>query len=172
MHISIAKMRMGTPMARAANFVHLLLEIDTSLYSILHFYSLLFSLSPQSTSQLYLPLPITHMRQNNLRCILRTMLPPNRLDEIPLRIHQIKINTVVDQIILALLDTFRRAKVHSILLADVFYLFPRSCQADYGGVEFGEVGLEDAGRVSCWVAGYEEWEERRERGGGLRGEEW
>ena len=71
---------------------------------------------------------------------------------------------MIHQIILALLHTLRRTEIHSILLTNVFYLFPGAGEADYRGVEFGEVGLEDAGCVSCWVAGYKEWEERWKRG--------
>jgi len=96
------------------------------------------------------------MRQNNLSSILRTMLPPNRLHKIPLGVHQIKVNTMIDQIILAFLDSLWRTKIHSILLTNVFDLFPGAREADYCRVEFGEVGLKDAGGVAGRVAGYEE----------------
>ena len=78
---------------------------------------------------------------------------------------------MIHQVVLALLDPLRRTKVHSILLTNIFDLFPGSCEADYRGMEFREVGLQDARCVSCWVAGYEEREDGRERGRGLGGEE-
>jgi len=110
------------------------------------------------------------MRQNDLRRILRTMLPPNRLHKVTLGIHQIEINTMIHQIILTLLYAFRRTKVHSILFTYILYLFPSACEADDRGVEFGEVGLQDARRVSCRITSYEEREKGWEGGGG--GEKW
>jgi hypothetical protein len=102
------------------------------------------SLSPKTRntnlppSLLLLP-PIPHMPPNNLRRRLRTMLSPNRLNKIALRIHQIKIDTMIDEIILALSDTLRRREVDAVFLADILDLLPGSRQADDGGVEFREV---------------------------------
>jgi hypothetical protein len=144
-----------------------LLSIDTSIYSSLH--STRSPSTPPCTTPSplfsHLPLPIPHMRQDNPCRLLRTMLPPNRLHKIPFRIHQIKINTMIDQIVLSLLHSLWRREIHSILLTDILNLLPSSCEADYRGVEFGEVGGEHAWCVPCWVAGYEEREERWEGGG-------
>jgi hypothetical protein len=146
-------------------FVHLLRAIDTSSYSILHTLSpFLPSLLLSSLFLYHLPLPISNMCQNNLRRILRTMLSPNSLHKVPLRIHQIKINAMIDQIILSLLNPFWCREVHSILLTNILNLFPRAREAYDCGVELGEVCLQNARGIAGWVAGYEEREERRERG--------
>lgn len=105
------------------------------------------------------------MRQNNMRCLLRTMLPPNSLDEVPFGIHQIKINTMIDQVILALLDILGRGEVHAVFLADVLDLVPGAGEAYDRRVELGQVFGEHAGRVARWVAGDEDGEERWEGGG-------
>ena len=63
-------------------------------------------------------------------------------------IHQI--------VLLVRLDILRRRKVHAVLLADVFCLFPGPCEADQGGVEFGEVTPEDGRGVARRVAGDED----------------
>ena len=77
---------------------------------------------------------------------------------------------MVHQIILAFLHALRRRKVHPILLADILNLFPSACQAYDCGVEFGEVCREHAWCVPRWVAGYEQREERWQRGGICGGE--
>lgn len=110
------------------------------------------------------------MARDDPRRLLRTMLSPNRLYEIPVRIHQIEVNAMIDQVILSLLHILRRTEIHSILLTDIFNLFPRTGQADDGRVELGEVFREDAWCVPRGVAGYEEREKGRElRGGGSPG---
>ncbi len=78
---------------------------------------------------------------------------------------------MIDQIILAFLDSLWRTKIHSILLTNFFDLFPGAREAHYCGVEFGEVGLQDAGGIAGRVAGYEQRKEGRERGWRFRGEE-
>ena len=78
-----------------------------------------------SASNLLLPIP--HVIHNNPRRRLRRMLPSNRLHKIPLRIHQIKINTMIHQIIHPRLHSLRRTKIHSILLTNVFDLLPCPC---------------------------------------------
>ncbi len=47
---------------------------------------------------------------------------------------------MIHQIILALLHSLRRRKVHPVLLTDILDLLPGACEADDRGVEFGEVG--------------------------------
>ena len=73
------------------------------------------------------PLPIPHMLNNNPRRNLRTMLPPNRLHKISLRIHQIEIYTMINQIIHARLHVRRCTKIDPILLTYILDLFPGTC---------------------------------------------
>ena len=115
--------------------------------------------TPHSSHSPSPPHPIPHMLQNNPRPLLRTMLPPHRLHKIALRIHQIEINTMIDQIILTLFDALRRTEINPIFLTHLLDLIPRSRQAYQSGVEFREVGLENRGRVARRVAGYEDGEE-------------
>jgi len=106
-----------------------------------------------------LPLPIPHMIQNNPRRRLRTMLPSNRLHKIPLRIHQIKIYTMIHQIILSLLHILRCREINPILLTNVLNLLIRPCQSNNTRMKLGQVFLEDAWSVAGGVAGYEDWED-------------
>ncbi len=96
------------------------------------------------------------MLLNNLRRLLRTMLPANRLDKIPLGIHEIKIYTVINEVILAGLDIRRRGEVHAIRLAHGLDLLPGPREADQCGVELSEVGFHHRGRVARRVTGDED----------------
>jgi len=94
-------------------------------------------------------LPIANMRPNQPRRLLRAMLPPNRLDKVPLRIHQVEVNTMIDQIIFSFLlpislasppspstqhtsqqkrqtylNPSRRTKIHPIRLTHIPHLLP------------------------------------------------
>lgn len=80
------------------------------------------------------------MRFNNSRRLLWAVLSPNSLDEIALGIHQVEINTVVDKVVLAFLDTLRGRKVYPIFLAHLFDLVPGACETNKVGVELGEIG--------------------------------
>ena len=70
--------------------------------------------------------------------------------------HQIKINTVIHQVIHPGLRPFGRAEIDPVLLAHVLDLLPRARQAQDAWVEFCEVGFQDGGRVARGIAGYEE----------------
>lgn len=103
------------------------------------------------------------MVQDNLRRLLRTMLLANSLDKIALRIHQIKINAMIDQVILALLHTLGGREIDPVFLAHVFDLLPCAREADEARMEFRQVGSEHGGSVAGGIAGYEDREERRRR---------
>jgi len=110
------------------------------------------------------------MVNHNLRRLIRRKVPSNCLHKITFRIyalsafiplhshlvkltHQIKVNTVIHEIILARLDTTRRAKVHAVRLAHVLDLFVRARQADKVRVKLVQIVLEHlrliARRVAC-----------------------
>jgi len=141
-------------------------------YNYLHpppiLYTCLFFVSYTLSHPLPLP-PIPHMPPNQPRRLLGAMLPPNSLHKIPLGIHQIKIDTMIDQVILPLLRALGRREIHAIFLTHVFDLFPGAGEADDAGVEFGEVGFEHGGGVAGGVAGDKDGEEGGV--GGVRGGE-
>lgn len=120
------------------------------------------------SSLLLSPFPIRHVILYNLCCPCRTMLPADRFNKIPFWIystrhvssankpkrgygrrkakrakptHQVKINAMIDQIILSRLDALRCAEVYPIGFANLFYLLPRSCEADNGRMKFCKVGF-------------------------------
>lgn len=105
------------------------------------------------------------MFPNNPRRPFRTMLPPNRLHEIALGIHQIEIDRVIDQVILPGLDPLRRAEIDPVLLAHVLDLLPTARDADDARVELGEVVFQHQRGVAGRVAGDEEGQ----HGGGALG---
>ena len=57
------------------------------------------------------------------------------------RTHQVEVYGMVDQVIHPWLHALGGREVDAVGLADVFDLLPGSCEADDGGVEFGEVGF-------------------------------
>jgi len=101
------------------------------------------------------------MGLDDARRLLRAMLSPNGLDEIALRIHQVEVDAVVDEVILAWLDTLRGGEVHAVLLAHLLDLLPGARQADDVRVELGQVGSQDGRGVAGRVAGYEDGKEGR-----------
>jgi hypothetical protein len=103
-----------------------------------------------------LPLPIANMLAHNLGRTLRRILPPYTLHEVPLRIHNVEVNTMIDQIVLARLHVLRRAEIHAVHLAHVLRLLVGPREADELRVELVEVVAEDEGGVARRVAGYEE----------------
>jgi hypothetical protein len=76
------------------------------------------------------------MPPNNLRRRLRAMLSPNRLHKIALWIHQVEVDTMIDEIILPLRHPLRSREIDAVFLADILDLLPGARQADDGGVEF------------------------------------
>lgn len=86
-----------------------------------------------------LSLPVSHMSSDDSRRLLWTMLPPKSLDKIALGIHQIKINTVIDKIVLALLDTLGCREIYPVAFAYLLDLLPSTCEANDIGMEFIEV---------------------------------
>lgn len=111
------------------------------------------------------PLPILHMIQNNPCRLLGTMLPAQRLHEVALGVHQVEVDAMVDEVVLAGLNVARRAEVDAVALAHVADLLVGARQPDEARVELGQVRLEDLGVVARRVA---RDEDRRQRVGGLR----
>lgn len=85
---------------------------------------------------------------NHLGALLRRMLPAQRLDKVALRVHQVKVDAVVDQVVLARLDVCWGAKVHAVRLAHGLDLVVRARQADKARVELHQVLAEHVGRVA------------------------
>lgn len=106
------------------------------------------------------PLPILHVVEHKLGAVLGRVLATQDLDKLHLGIHNIKIDAVVDQVILSGLDVLRRAEVDAERLAHRLDIFVRPRQANELGVELGQVALDHAGRVTCWVARYEDGQNR------------
>lgn len=69
--------------------------------------------------------------------------------------HDVKIDGMIDEIILARFDAFGGTEIDAVGSTHVFDLLPGARQADKGGVEFREVFFEDGGGVAGRVAGYE-----------------
>lgn len=87
--------------------------------------------------------------------VLGGVLSPDTFDKITFWIHDVKINTVVDQVIFfTRFDVWWSTEVHAVLFANVLHLFPSSCEALKMRVEFAKVGPEDCRGVTEWVAGY------------------
>lgn len=125
-------------------------------------HALLYTAFPphRSQSPLPSPLPVPNVFPDNPGRLLGTMLSPDCLDKIALGIHQVKVNTMVDQIILTLLDSLGRREVNPVFLTDVFDLFPRARQSNDARMEFREVGGQNGGGITGRVARNEDGEER------------
>jgi hypothetical protein len=80
-------------------------------------------------------LPVFNMLHDNTRRTLRRILSSNTLHEVPLRIHNIKINAMIHQIVLPGFNILGRAKINPILLTHVLRLLVRPCQANNAGME-------------------------------------
>ena len=88
---------------------------------------------------------------------LRRVLSADALDEVAFGIHHVEVDAVVDQVVLlAGLQILRRGEVDPVDLACVFDLLPGARQALDLGVELGQVGFEDGGRVAGGIDGDEE----------------
>lgn len=69
--------------------------------------------------------------------------------------HQVKVDAVIDKIILARLHILRRAEVDAVFLADVLDLLVRARQTDDIRMELAQVLAQHLGRVAGRVAGDE-----------------
>ena len=65
--------------------------------------------------------------------------------------HQIKVNRVVDQVILPRLHVRRRREVHPELLTRILDLLPLAREAQQVGMELSQVLLDDLRRVPRWI---------------------
>ena len=74
--------------------------------------------------------------------------------------HQIKINTMIHQIIHPRFHPFRRTEINPILLTHVLNLLPRPRQPYYPGMELLQIALQHRRGIARWVAGDEERKER------------
>jgi len=81
---------------------------------------------------------------------------PQRAKEKRTPTHQIKINTMIHQIIHPRLYPGRRAEIDPILLAHIFHLLPRPRQAHNPQVKLAQVVLQHGGGVAGGVARDEE----------------
>jgi len=86
------------------------------------------------------------------RRLLWTMLSSDSLHKVPLGIHQIEVDTMIDQIILALLHALRRAEIHPIRFTDALYLLPSPCKPNEIWMELLEVFFEHSWGISGGVA--------------------
>lgn len=74
--------------------------------------------------------------------------------------HQVKVDAVVHEVILAGLDIPGRAKVHAVLTADVLDLLIGTRQAHNTRVEFLQVLAQHLGGIASGVAGNENRQEK------------
>lgn len=104
--------------------------------------------------------PILDMLQNNSCSTLWCVLSSNAFHEVTFRIHNVEVYRVIHQVVLlARLQILRCGKVHPVLFAHLFDLLPRSCQTHDLRMEFGQVGFEYSGCISCWIHRDEKWSE-------------
>lgn len=103
--------------------------------------------------------PIIHVSRNELRSLLRRVLSPQGLNKVAIGIHQVKVNAVIDEVILSRLDVLGRAEVDAVLLTQRLDLLVSSGQADELGVELGQVLLQSCRVVARGIAGDEDGEE-------------
>lgn len=75
--------------------------------------------------------------------------------------HQVKIYTMIHQVIHPRLHPLRRTEIYPILFTDILDLLPCPRQAHQRGVELGEVGFQHRRCVASRVARYEKGKERR-----------
>ena len=64
-------------------------------------------------------LPILHMIEDDLGTLVGTVLATEGLDEVAVRVHDVEVDAVVDEVVLPRLDVARRAEVHAVRLAHV-----------------------------------------------------
>jgi hypothetical protein len=111
-----------------------------------------------SSILVYRPLPIRDMIVNHLGRRIHGEIPPNRLHEVALRIHQVKVDAVIHQVILSRLDVRRRGEVDPVRFAHVLYFLPSTCHAQDILMEFRKVSTDDLRCISRRVTGYEDGE--------------
>lgn len=116
---------------------------------------------PGRISNPFLFPPVSHMSSDDSCGLLGAILPSDSLHEISLGIHQVEINAVIHEIVLARLHALRGREVHAVCLAHILDLLPGAREPDEVGVEFGEVGAQHGGCVAGRVAGYEDGQQRR-----------
>ena len=73
--------------------------------------------------------------------------------------HQIEVDTVVHEVILAGLHVPGSTKVHTVLLADVLDLLVRASQADDARVELLQILAQHLGRITDGIASDENGQE-------------
>lgn len=69
--------------------------------------------------------------------------------------HQVEVDTVIHEVVLAGLDILRSTEVHTVLLADVLDLLVCASQADNAGVELLQVLAQHLGRITDGIASNE-----------------
>lgn len=90
----------------------------------------------------------------NERCgLLRRVLSAQCLNEITIRVHQVKVDAVVHQIVLSWLDVLRCAEVDAVLLAERFDLIIRAGQTNELLMELAQVILKSLRGITGRIAG-------------------
>lgn len=106
-----------------------------------------------------LMLPVLHVIQNDSSSLLRGVLSAQGLDKVALRIHEVKVDAVINQVVLSWLNILRCAKVDTVLLAESLDLVVCARKANELVVELAEVLLKRGRVVTGGVAGNENGEE-------------
>lgn len=103
--------------------------------------------------------PFIHVSQDNVCAFARRMLAAEGLNKVALRVHDVEVDAVVDEVVLAGLDVRRRAEVDTVCLADSLDLIVGAREADELGVELGEIAFEHFRLVARRVTGDEDGRE-------------
>lgn len=103
-----------------------------------------------------LTLPILHVVQDHFGSLVRRVLAAEGLNKITLGVHQVEVDAVVDEVVLARLDLGGSAEVDAVRLAHGLDLVVCARQADELGVELGQVLLEHLGGIARRIAGDED----------------
>lgn len=91
------------------------------------------------------------------RCgLLRRVLSAQCLNEIAIRVHQVKVDAVVHQIVLSWLDVLGCAEVDAVLLAERLDLIIRAGQTNELLMEFTQVILKSLWGITGRIAGDED----------------
>lgn len=91
------------------------------------------------------------MISHDLSCLLGGKVPPDSLDKISFRIHEIEIYAVIYQIILTWLYIWWCREIYPIFLAHRFSVLVRPSQAYYVWMELFKILLDDCWRVPSRV---------------------
>lgn len=78
--------------------------------------------------------------------------------------HQIKIYTMIHQIVHPRFNPLRRAEIHPIGFTDLLDLIVCPREAQHRRVKFRQVGFQNGGGVACGIAGDDDGEKRRTGG--------